>query len=142
MAYKRVTTYAYRKGAPVPEEHAIQLVKIIKNMGRNCAWKRTKDMHCFQQIKALLTAPRLAVLIYTETPLEQITLQLDPEITNKVVASRVDFDAGKKTTNAKWHRESSTELFIAAIGVLREYLGTCARAVRARRKTLMRPPRR
>lgn len=103
-------------------KHAAVLTTIIVNMAQNCSWKRTKDQHLFQQVKSKLDPARMASILYHETPMAEIAAELDPQITNRVVGDIVAYDVGRKLKVAKFETTSAVDLFVAAVGVLRENL--------------------
>ena len=127
-------------------EQAQTTTKMLIAMAKSCtAWKRSKDRYLFQQVKARLTACRIALLQYNESPMGSIADQLSYGETNKVIGKMITDDVGKLCTVrsfmgvepekqlnspcrtrafkvANWKRSISIELFIIAISVLQEVL--------------------
>ena len=125
MAHATVKSYTNKYEVPMNTEHgahATQLATIIQNMAKGCSWKRTKDLHLFQQVRAKLHPARLAQIVFGENPMAAITAQLEDRITNKVVGQHITADVARQLSVAPWKTCTSTEIFITAVTMLQEYL--------------------
>lgn len=123
LAHTCVFSYPFVNVAA--NEHTTQVTHLgvlVQNMAINCSWRRTKDAHLFQQIKAMLVAARLAGLTYKETPMTAIAAQLDSRVTNKVVGDLLSYDVGEKLKAVDWKTCKQIDIYVACVGILRENL--------------------
>ena len=123
MAHTTVQTYVNTFVVPTNTQHGVyarQLAKILVNMAKNCSWKRTKDLHLFQHVRAKLHPARLAPIVFGENPMGAITAQLEDRITNKVIGSHITADVARQLSVAPWKHCTSTEIFITCVTMLQE----------------------
>lgn len=128
MAHNRVANYENKVLSPANTDHgnmAKMLITILTNMAKSAvAWKRTKDLYLFQQIRAKMVVARSALLGYGENTMGAIARQLETRETNTVVNRLIQTapELSRIFSVSDWETSTYTELFVMAVSVLQEIL--------------------